>query len=101
MVAFVIMMLAVKEVMQCIETIAERGAVLLPFSIAKQMGNLGQDLFGGCGAGAFAFPFVVFAEAGDVFFDLGFEFGEGGFANGGKMFAFVGGMKRTSGKGQI
>jgi len=29
------MMLAVKEVMQCIETIAERGAVLLPFSIAK------------------------------------------------------------------
>jgi len=60
-----------------------------------------ENLFGRGGARAFAFPFVVFAETGDVFFHLGFEFGKRGLADGGEMLAFVCGVKRAGGKSEI
>ena len=36
-----------------------------------------------------------------MFLHLDFKFGEGGFADGGEMFAFVGGVKRAGGKRKI
>ena len=36
-----------------------------------------------------------------MFFYLGFEFGEGGLADGGEMFAFVGGVERAGRKREI
>ena len=62
---------------------------------------LRQGFFGRRGAGAFAAPFMMFAEAGEMFFDLGGEFGESGFANGGQMFAFVGCVKRAGREREI
>lgn len=65
------------------------------------MSYLGQDLFGGCGAGAFAAPFMMFAEAGEMFFDLSGELGESGFAGSGKMLAFFRGVERGGGEHEI
>ena len=36
-----------------------------------------------------------------MFLHLDFKFGEGGFADGGEMFAFVGGVERAGRKGEI
>jgi len=62
---------------------------------------LRQGFFGRRGAGAFAAPFMMFAEASEMFFDLSGEFGESGFANGGQMFAFVGCVKRAGREREI
>ena len=45
----------------------------------------------------FAFPFVVVAQAGLVFFDLGFKFGEGFFAAGADVFGGGGSVNRSGG----
>ena len=60
-----------------------------------------QDLFGRRGTGALAVPFMMFAEAGKMFFDLSGEFGESGFAGGGKMLAFFRGVERGGGEHEI
>ena len=49
----------------------------------------------------FAFPFVVVAQTGLVFFDLGFEFGEGFLASGADVFGGRSGVQRAGGQRQI
>ena len=61
------------------------------------MVHLGEGL----GAGASAVPFVMFAEAGEMLFDLRAEFGERRFAGGGEMLALLGGMQRGRWKDEI
>ena len=73
----------------------------IPFVSANISWWLRQGFFGRSGAGAFTFPFVMFAETGEMFLHLDFKFGEGGFADGGEMFAFVGGVERAGRKGEI
>jgi hypothetical protein len=57
--------------------------------------------FGGARFGAAAFPFVVFAQAGLVFFHLRFDFVESLLADGAQMFIAGGGVKRARGQGEI
>ena len=49
----------------------------------------------------FAFPFVIVAQAGLVFFDLGFEFGESFFAAGADVFGGSRGVNLSRGQRQI
>jgi hypothetical protein len=49
----------------------------------------------GAGERAFAFPLVVFAQLGLVFFDLGFEFAEGFLATGSHGGPGAGGVQRS------
>ena len=51
--------------------------------------------------GTFAFPFVVFAEQGFVFFNLRFDFVESFLAARANMFAACGGVESSRGKGEI
>ena len=49
----------------------------------------------------FAFPFVVMAQAGLVFFDLRFQFRESFFAGGANVVGGRGGVNRSGGQRQI
>ena len=49
----------------------------------------------------FAFPFVVMAQAGLVFFDLGFQFRESFFAGGANVVGGRAGVNRSGGQRQI
>ena len=57
----------------------------------------GKGLLGG--AGAFASPFVIFAQLGLVFFDLGFEFAKGSLATGSHGCSCGGGVQRSGRQG--
>jgi hypothetical protein len=50
---------------------------------------------------AFAFPFVVFAKQGFVFFHLRFDFVEGFFAAGAEVFAGCGRVQCSGGESEI
>ena len=61
----------------------------------------GKGFGGDAGMGTFAFPFVVFAEQGFVFFYLRFDFVESFLAARANMFAGCGGVESSRGKGEI
>lgn len=55
----------------------------------------------GLGTGASTVPFVMFAEASEMFFDLRTEFGESGFAGGREMLAFLGSVQCGRGQDEV
>jgi len=72
----------------------------LPSRFVCRNSDLGKSLRG-AGFGAAALPFVIFAEAGLVFFDLRFDVMEGFFAAGAHVFVACGGLERAGGKREI
>src|SRR4029077_9380935 len=62
---------------------------------------LSESFRGHAGARAFAFPFVIFAEQGLMFFYLRFDLVESFFAAGAEVLAGCGGVERAGGKGEI
>lgn len=61
----------------------------------------GEGFRGDARVGALAFPFVIFAEQGFVFFYLRFKFAKGFLAAGEEMFIDSGSVKCSGGKSQI